>query len=251
MPNDHNIGIHPMKKFLLTAAVIFCIAAPTAAQVSISRSQTGWALTNGHIRLELTHSSDTVLIKSLRCDAGAEWAVADKPIVAFPQKSGNQYRYQDDAISDLPKGGEQLTLRFQSTDGGLLSLELKLYPTGAVIQTAMRIENRGQQALLLDPRVDPLFLTLRNSAKGLKPYSSIKGQHGFHPVAGIAPKREFSDWLVLENEEAGESMLVGGEPGLGVLGWKANILRSFASTVVRAGTILIKDKKAAPAPTFE
>ena len=251
MPNDHNIGIHPMKKFLLTAAVIFCVAAPAAAQVSISRAQTGWALTNGHIRLELAHSSDTVLIKSLRCDAGAEWAVADKPIVAFPQKSGNQYRYQDDAISDLPKGGEQLTLRFQSTDGGLLSLELKLYPTGAVIQTAMRIENRGQQVLLLDARVDPLFLTLRNSAKGLKPYSSVKGQHGFHPVAGIAPKREFADWLVLENEEAGESMLVGGEPGLGVLGWKANILRSFASTVVRAGTILIKDKKSAPAPTFE
>ena len=46
-------------------------------------------------------------------------------------------------------------------------------------------------------------------------------------------------------------MLVGGEPGLGVLGWKANVQSSAASTVVRAGTILIKDKKSGPPPTFE
>jgi hypothetical protein len=64
-------------------------------------------------------------------------------------------------------------------------------------------------------------------------------------------KREFTDWLVLENERAGESMLVGGEPGLGVLGWVADIQPSAASTIVRAGTILIKDKKSGPAPIFE
>src|SRR5450631_2816346 len=240
-----------MRAFLLTAFLICCVATLATAQVSIAKSPTGWELTNAHIRLELTRSSETVLVKSLRLNSGAEWAVAGVPIVAVPDKASKAYHYSEDAISDLPKAGKQLTLRFQSRDGGLLSLELKLYPKGAVIQTAMQLENRGQRALLLDPRINPLFLTLKSPVKGLKPYSSAKGQHGFHSVAGVAPKRDFTDWLVLENEEAGESMLVGGEPGLGVLGWKANVRAAAAGTVVQAGTILIKDRKPGPPPTFE
>ena len=46
-------------------------------------------------------------------------------------------------------------------------------------------------------------------------------------------------------------MLIGGEPGLGVLGWKADVESSRAGTVVHAGTILIKDKKSGPPATFE
>src|SRR6202011_5695431 len=80
---------------------------------------------------------------------------------------------------------------------------------------------------------------------------SIKGAHGFHAIENAMQKRDFPDWLVLENEAARESMLVGGEPGLGVLGWKANVQSSVASTVIRAGTILMKDKKAGPPATFE
>jgi hypothetical protein len=240
-----------MRACLLAACLICCVATLATSQVLINRSPTGWELNNGHIRVELGRSGGAVLMKSLRRDGGAEWAVAGKPIVSAPEKPGNAYRYMDDVISDLAKGGKQLALRFQSEDGGLLSLELRLYPTGAVIQTAMQLENRGQHALLLYPRVDPLFLTLKNPAKGLKPYSSAKGKHGFHSVACVPPKRDFTDWLVLENEETGESMLVGGEPGLGVLGWKANVLSSAAGTVVQAGTILIKDKESGLAATFE
>jgi hypothetical protein len=240
-----------MRAFLLTAFLICCVATLATAQVSIAKSPTGWELTNGRIRLELTRSSDTVLVKSLRLNSGAEWAVAGVPIVAVPDKASKAYHYSEDAISDLPKAGKQLILRFQSDDGGLLSLELRLYPTGAVIQTAMQLENRSQHALLLDPRINPLFLTLKSPVKGLRPYSSAKGQHGFHSLAGVSPKHDFTDWLVLENEEAGESMLVGGEPGLGVLGWKSNVLAAAAGTVVQAGTILIKDRKSGPPPTFE
>ncbi len=163
--------------------------------------------------MELSRSSGTVNLKSLHREGGAEWAVAGTPLVAFPDKAGNNsYRYSDDAISDLTKGGKQLTLRFQSDAGGVVSLELKLYPTGAVIQTVMQVENHGQHDLLLDAHVDPLFLTLNNSASGLKPYSSIKGEHGFHSAGSASKAGEFPDWLVLENESAGESMLVGGEP---------------------------------------
>ena len=240
-----------MRALLLTACLVICVVFPASAQVSITKSATGWELTNGHIRLELTQSSSTVLMRSLRRDGGPEWAVTGTPLVANPDRSGNAYHYSEDAITDLGQGGKQLTLRFQSASGGVLSLELKLYPTGAVVQTAIQLENRGQRDLPLDPHIDPLFLTLKNPDAGLKPYSSTTGQHGFRPVTGALPKRTFSDWLVLENQSAGESMLIGGEPGLGVLGWRADVLSSDASTVVRAGTILIKDKKSGPAATFE
>ena len=240
-----------MRRLLSVVCLIFTISRFASAQVSISKSPTGWTLTNGHITMELVRSSGTVNLKSLRRDGGTEWAVAGAPVVAFPDKAGNLYHFSEDIVSDLTKGGKQLTLHFQSSAGGVLSLKLKLYPTGAVIQTTMQIENRSQHDLLLDAHINPLFLTLKSPAGGLKSYSSTKGEHGFHPAGGSLPNREFTDWLVLENEAARESMLVGGEPGLGVLGWSADIQPSAASTTVRAGTTLIKDKKSGPGPVFE
>ena len=65
-----------MRAFLLTACLVICVAFPATAQVSITKSPSGWELANGHIRLELARSSDTVLMKSLRRDGGTEWAVA-------------------------------------------------------------------------------------------------------------------------------------------------------------------------------
>ncbi len=239
-----------MKSLRLTTFFVCCFATFVSAQVSITKSTTGWELTNGYIRVELARSSGAVNLKSLRREGGAEWASAGTPLVAFPERAG-KYQFADDAISDLDKGGKQLTLHFQSDAGGALSLQLKLYPTGAVIQTAMTIENRGQHNLILDTHVDPLFLTLKNPAGGLKSYTSAKGQHGFRAVANPSQKHEFPDWVVLENEGAGESMLVGGEPGLGVLGWKAAVQSSAGSTVIHAGTILTKDKKSGATPKFE
>jgi hypothetical protein len=130
----------------------------------MTKSPAGWELTNGQIHIELSRSSNAVRLKSLRREGGTEWAVAGTPLVAFPDKSGTPYPFLDDSTSDLDKGGKQLTLRFKSDDGGLLALKLKLYPTGAVIQTAVRLENRGQHGLILDAHVDPLFLTLKNPA---------------------------------------------------------------------------------------
>jgi hypothetical protein len=240
-----------MRSFLLIACLTICVASSGSGQVSITKSPAGWELTNGHIQLTLARAGDSVRLKSLRRDGGAEWAIAGTSLVASPDKSGKPYVFTDDVISELDKGGKQLALRFKSDAGALLTLDLKLYPNGAVIQTAMHVENQGHQNLLLDSHIDPLSLTLKSPARGLKPYSSAKGQHGFHPSSVSQLKHEFQDWLVLENEGAGESMLVGGEPGLGVLGWKANIQFSAASTAVRAGTILIKDKKSGSAPAFE
>lgn len=240
-----------MRKFLIFACLSFYATCFASAQVSITQSQTGWELTNGHIRVELSRSAQGVRVKSLRREGGAEWAVANTPLVASPEKGRKEYRYSGDDVSDLAKDGKQLTLRFQSDDGGLLSLMLKLYPTGAVVEMTTQIENRGEQKLLLNSRIDPLFLTLRNSTAGLKSYSSMEGQHGFKPSKSLAPDRQFDDWLVLENAAAGESVLIGGEPGLGILGWKASMHTAPSGTLVRAGTVLIKDKKNAPPPVFE
>src|SRR5882762_1962092 len=240
-----------MRSFLLIACLAVCVASSVSGQVSITKSPLGWELTNGHIQLTLVRAGDSVRLKSLRREGGAEWAVAGTSLLAVPDKSGQPYRLSDDYTSNLDKGGKQLTLHFKSDDGGLLSLGLKLYPTGAVIQTAMQLENRGKHNLLLDAHIDPLFLTLKNPARGLKAYSSAKGQHGFHAVRNLSLQREFPDWLVLENEAAGESLLVGGEPGLGVLGWKANVQSAAGSTAIHAGTILIKDQRSGPFRIFE
>ena len=57
------------------------------AQVSITKSADGWEMTNGNIQVELVRSSNTVQMKSLKRQGGAEWAVAGSPLVAFPEKS--------------------------------------------------------------------------------------------------------------------------------------------------------------------
>jgi hypothetical protein len=240
-----------MRAFLLTTFLICRVATLATGQVLIAKSANGWDLTNGQVRVQLSRSSDSVILNSLRREHGPEWALAGSPLVVSPDRAGKTYRYWRDVTTDLAEGGKQLSLRFQSEDGGELSLELRLFPTGAVVQVAMRLENHGPKVLHLDPHIDPLFLTLKNPAGGVRPYSSVKGQHGFHPTAGVSSSREFTDWLVLEDEKAGESMLIGGEPGLGVLGWKASVDSSTARSVLRAGTILTKDKNSPASATFD
>jgi Melibiase/Glycosyl hydrolase family 36 C-terminal domain len=240
-----------MRGILVLACLTGCIVTSAPAEVSINKSADGWELSNGHIDLILARSSELVLLKSLRRDGGAEWAVPGTPLIAFPDKSGKPYSFRDDAISDLNDGGKQLALHFLSDAGGLLSLALKLYPAGAVVQTSMQVENRGQHDLLLNPHIDQLFLTLKNPSGGLKVFSSAKREHGFHPARDLSLKSGFSDWVVLENDADSESMLVGGEPGLGVLGWKATVQSSAGGTAIRAGTILIKDEKTGPAGSFQ
>jgi len=240
-----------MKFLHLAVFSSLLVAHVAAAQVSITKSAAGWEMTNGTVQVELVRSSNTVQLKSLKREGGAEWAVAGLPLVAFPEKSSNQYRFSDDEISDLPKEGKQLKLRFNSDSGGVFSLMLTLYPTNTVIEMKAKVDNLGQKPLLLDSHIDPLSLTLKDPPGDLKAYSSVQGQFGFQSAGGVSSVRDFRDWVVLGNELSGESILIGGEPGLGVLGWKATTHPSAKGTIVQAGTVLLKDKKGAPAPVFE
>src|SRR5215813_2318567 len=234
----------------LVVFAYFSVVSFATAQVSITKSSAGWVLTNGNVHVEIVRSQGDVQLKSLRREGGAEWAIAGSPIVAFPEKSG-QYQFLEDSVSTLSKDGKQLTLRFKANSGGVLSLMLKLYPIGAVVELNTKVENLGQKSLLLDSHIDPLFLTLKNPHAGLNSFASVQGQHGFQPVGTLSSSREFRDWLVLTNDAAGESALIGGEPGLGILGWKAATQPSAAGTIVRAGTLLLKDKENSPPPVFE
>ena len=238
---------------LLPLLAFFCLSTAgfAVAQVSITKSPTGWEMTNGDIHVEIVRAAHTVQLKSLRREGGAEWAVAGSPLVASPDKTGNQYQFSEDTVTNLPKDGKQLMLRFKSDSGGLLSLMLKLYPTGAVFEVSTRLENPSQKSLLIDSHVDPLFLTLKSPPEGLKPYSSVQGQHGFQAAGNLSNAREFHDWVVLGNDAVGESALIGGEPGLGILGWRATARLSSTGTIVRAGTLLLKDKVDGTSPVFE
>ena len=240
-----------MTRFLLAIVFVLSAVSFSAAQVSIVKSPVGWKAANGKIDIELTRSSGTVKLKSLRREGGAEWAVAGSPLVSFPDNSGKDYQFLDDAVSNVPRDGRQLTLRFKSGSGGVFSLRLTLYPTSAVVEMSAKLDNLGHQPLLLDFHIDPLSLTLKEPPGGLKAYSSVQGQFGFQSAGSLSSDREFRDWVVLSNDLSGESALIGGEPGLGVLGWKATTHPSANGTLVQAGTVLLKARMGEPPPVFE
>jgi hypothetical protein len=242
---------HASRLIALGLVIILSTVCYSEAQVSITISSSGWKATNGNISMELARSSGTVQLASLRREGGTEWAIAGSPLISVPDKSSKDYRFLDDAVAHVPKGGKQLTLRFKSSSGGIFSLMLTLYPLSTVIEMKAKVENLGQKSLLLDSQIDPLSLALKDPHGDLKAYSSIQGQFGFQAVGDVSSVRDFSDWVVLRDETSRESVLVGGEPGLGVLGWKATTHPSAGGTFVQAGTVLLKDKKDAPAPVFE
>src|ERR1700733_13187491 len=99
-----------MRSFLLIVFLIFSTAISSFSQVSVVKTAAGWELANGHIRLELARSAGTVKVVSLRREGGAEWAVANTPIVASPDNGGAPYIFANDLIAGLDKGGKQLIL---------------------------------------------------------------------------------------------------------------------------------------------
>jgi hypothetical protein len=226
--------------------LLLCFLEPLlSAEVSIRREPNSWNLDNGHIHLQLVEKSGNVYIRSLRREGGPEWAVANAPLIDSPEAGGGSYRYMDDATAPLNDGGQQLTLRFGSDSGGLISLSLRLYPAGAVIEAAMTFANQSHHDLILSNHVNPVSLQLQSPRSGLAQLTSKAGQHGFVRQPSLSGKNIFTDWLVLSNQDAGESLLVGGEPGIGVLQWQAVVQAAAGTTTVRAGTLLRKDRKTA------
>jgi hypothetical protein len=240
-------------KFVPGSSLLLCAAFASflSAQVSIHHEAASWDLTNGHVHMQLAEKAGSVYVRSLRREGGREWVVADTPLIDSPETAASTYKYLDDATQPMKDGGQQLTLRFSSDSGGLLCLSLRLYPTGALIQAVMTFENHGHHALEIRNHVNPIMLNLETPPGGLTPFSSRSGSHGFFQQASISGRSVFADWLVLSNRQSGESLLVGGEPGLGILGWEASVQSTPTVTTVRAGTLLRKDNKTAAAVSVE
>jgi hypothetical protein len=239
-----------MRRFFPLACLCLfsCLA---SSEVSVNKSLSGWDISNGHVRLELGTSAEGVQLKSLRREGGTEWAISGSQFLAVPDKDGAKYQFTDDEISLLDNGGKLLTLRFKSASGGVLSLRIKVRSEGAVFEVTSLLKNQGQKTFLLKPYIDPLLLNLKTPATGLKSYTSVEGKHGFQPLANAKPTSEFKDWLVLENPAFGESVLVGGELGMGMLAWHASVKTSATGTSVTAGNTLLKTPKSGIAPVFE
>ena len=242
-----------MRRLLLSVCWSLLFTTLALAEVSITKTTSGWELKNGHIQLSLAQSKDVVQLSSLRREDGVEWAVSGSSLLAVPDKDGAKYSFADAAIDNIEKDGKQLTLRFKSAAGGQISLMLRIHPTGAVVEMATLVENHGQKTLVLNPRIDPISVMFKAPPGGLTPYSSVRGEHGFQVAGRLAAPRDFKDWVVLENTQGGESVLIGGEPGLGILGWKASTQPKPGGILLRAGTLLNKEKekKSAPAQDFE
>jgi hypothetical protein len=227
-----------MKLFLLVICLSCCTTSRLMADAAIVRSARGWEMTNGEVRLALVRSPQGVQLESLTRKDGAEWVVPGNALCPLLLESNEKYTYFDDNMTNTTKGGKQLTLRFKSDFGGLLSLKLLVYPKGAVIEFSAELENQGQRTLPSLSRIDPLRLSLKVPVGGLKPYSSITGKHGFHFAGDLSSVREFSDWLVLGNDASGESALIGGELGGGILGWRGTIETSADQVLLHTGNIL-------------
>ena len=231
------VGTFSKRQFFLIMCLAIWPIHAEAAGVTISRTTRGWEVANDQVRLTLVRSAQGVHAESLRLTGGEEWAASGGPLTPWLQGTAEQYGYFEEATRDVNRGGKELALRFKADAGGVLTLLLRVYPRGAVIEFAATLENRGKATLPLLSRIDPLRLTLKSGVEGLKPYAPVRGQHGFQPAGDLSNERTFSDWLVLGNA-SGEAALIGGELGGGILGWKIDTQNLSGHLLLHAGNNL-------------
>jgi alpha-galactosidase len=230
-----------MRQLALLAYLGWASVTFVRADVAINKTADGWDLANGSIQVSLQQTASGIQLRSIHCNGGNEWAAAGTPLVKFPNASPESYTYNGQDISTAAPGGKKLTLHFRANSGARVSLSLELHDQGAVLRFGMLMENKGTHDIPLGVEVDPLLVVLKQPQGGLVPYSPVVGHHGFQQSGDLAQPRRFPDWLVLENRAAGESILIGGEPGLGILSWRASVDSSGAGATVKAGTILRKE----------
>jgi alpha-galactosidase len=231
-----------IKKFAFVLLLLVLSSSVAFSQASITTANDKWTITNGKIRLVLSKgSAGAVTVTSLALvSGGAEWAAPGTQISAAIESSAGfsnaTFRFVADKITPLPGGAKQLELRLKDpSTAALLSLRIRVFPETAALQFSARLENDGKQTLPAVSRLDPLQLTLGPSA--LNVYSTRRRQHGFFPDGSLDSDREFTSWTVFENGSSRESLLVGGEPGGGILQWRLNATKSDQGFTLRAGNV--------------
>jgi hypothetical protein len=223
----------------------------------------GWVIGNGRIRLELAKTAAGGLaLASLSRPAAAgeksgyEWALKGSSVgpalgmasaAAAVQPEDAGFRLADAAIDDLADGAVQLTVSFaDARRGAHLALMLKCFPGSAAIECTARLSNRGTAVLPLVYAVWPLCLSLAKPGASLRVSTADpKGRHGFYETEAFKDSRSFSNWIVVEDRAARESLLLGGDLGADILRFSIEAA-SAATLSFMAGTNLPPQKEGTP-----
>ena len=213
-------------------------------------TERGWTIQNRRIRvgLEKSTTGGLNLVSLENLASGHNWARPGGPVGELVEMEGEPAPATGGAIAfgvdgheirESSGGSVELEIRLRNgATGAMLRLLLRCYPDAGVIELKARLENHGHSMLPPVLRLSPLCFTLRPAPESLRFLTSDpSGRHGFVAVEpAVEPGTEVvDDWLAIHDAGAGESLLVGGDLGAGVLGFQARARRVEGSTLVSAG----------------
>ncbi len=212
----------------------------------------GWTIGNDRLHLELERApAGGVTVRSLARVAGSgvraprNWAhpgAAAGPWVRGRGESGFRrpesagWRLGEGSAVELGEGAAELNLHFiHDATGALLVQSLRCFPGRSTIECVARLQNtRGSV-----PRVcgiSPISIALADAARPFALWTTAAdGSHGFAEAGAATGAREEDNWIVLEDAERGESLLLGGDLGAGILRFAGNIDPSEGGARIRAG----------------
>jgi alpha-galactosidase len=244
----------------LALSLAWAFPALAHGQAAISRTSTGWTVRNDRIALTLVRGGPQVHVQSLARSGGPTWIAAGTPIapcLGDASADDPAWKFVSDDVADVGAGRE-LTLRFTSSAGGALSLLIRVNPTGAVLELRAALANTGSRPLAAIDRLDPLCVTLDTRASAsFDVHAPVPNQHGFYPAGTVTGTRTFNNWIVVEQSATGESALIGGEPGLGILQWGVTVRRgdgtngTGVATGLRAGNMPRTPRGATKSPSWQ
>ena len=137
---------------------------------------------------------------------------------------------------ELPGHAAELNLRFlHDASGAVLTQSLRCFPGRSTVECATRLQNtRGSVPAICG--ISPLSIALADAAHRFVLWTAFgDGRHGFTKAAAATGAREEDNWIVLEDAERGESLLLGGDLGSGILRFAVNIEPAERGVRVHAG----------------
>ena len=212
----------------------------------------GWTIGNDCLRLELERiPSGGVAITSLTRVSGSgaraprNWAQpgmaagpwirrVGEPRFGPPEHAG--MRLAGGECDELPGRAAELNLRFlHDASGAVLTQSLRCFPGRSTVECATRLQNtRGSVPAICG--ISPLSIALADAAHRFVLWTAFgDGRHGFTKAAAATGAREEDNWIVLEDAERGESLLLGGDLGSGILRFAVNIEPAERGVRVHAG----------------
>ena len=200
----------------------------------------GWTIGNDRLHLELQRTpTGGVAVTSLtRVAAGGmrtprNWAQpgaaagpwirrAGETRFGPPERHGMPLAGSESV--ELPGGGIELNLRFDhDASGAVLMQSLRCFPGRSTLECVARLQNtRGSVPAIC--AISPIAIALADPGRRFVPWTAAaEGKHGFTQAAPATVAHEEDGWIVFEDAETGESLLLGGDLGTGILRFAVNI----------------------------